>query len=131
MTQAPATPELAWDQAVEKVRKAIYDDGRGMNGRNRNYLAYRVARAILVERKEAADALEAQQARIAELEFIVARFDRIHANAESAQALADRYEKALREIQDLPYSATPGRFSSDIARQALSSSQGRHEGGGE
>ncbi len=92
MTQAPATPELVWEQAVEKARKAIYDDGRGMNGRNRNYLADRVARAILAERKEAAAALEAQQARIAELEGR-AEYDEEEARllSEHANRLSDRY----------------------------------------
>lgn len=136
MTQAPATPEL-----VERLR----DERHVMQG---DGLA-----ALLATTSEAAAALEAQQARIAELEGR-AEFDEQEANllaehanrlsdryrflfavlmacsndrAASLQALADRYEKALREIQDLPFSATPGRFSSDIARQALSS-QGRHEG---
>lgn len=171
MTQAPATPELVWEQAVEKARKAIYDDGRGMNGRNRNYLADRVARAILAERKEAADALEAQQARIAELEGelkdalrevgkharkageAIGRLEMSEAagivdgwreRAESAQALADRYEKALRGADEALAQITAfeadareimGNTNFEIVklrreevRQALSS-QGRHEGG--
>lgn len=54
-----------WEEAVAKARKAIYDDGRGMIGRNRNYLQDRVARAILAERKEAADALASKDEEIA------------------------------------------------------------------
>lgn len=59
--QAPSLVERQWEEAVQKARKAIYDDGRGMIGANRNYLQDRVARAILAEQKEAA-------ARITELE---------------------------------------------------------------
>lgn len=45
--------EALWNEAVTKARQAIYDaDGRGMVGRSRNYLADRVARAILAERRE-------------------------------------------------------------------------------
>lgn len=163
MTQAPATPELVWEQAVEKARKAIYDDGRGMNGRNRNYLADRVARAILAERKEAAAALEAQQARIAELEAELAdvaipspyceicgscgsegcgcehkcKYAHSHPDVvrdmDALQALADRFEKALREAlafyDALRTEHAPGEIELlDRIDQALSS-QGRHEGG--
>jgi len=36
----------SYEEALEHARRAIYDDGRGMIGANRNYLAYRVARAL-------------------------------------------------------------------------------------
>ena len=144
MTQAPATPELVerLKDAAERFLKWAYDQPYSGSPvisipRHPNNID-----AILCE---AADALEAQQARIAELAGERDDFQRMYRHwsmiadqrlgasnrqlkrARDLQALADRYEKALREIQDLPFSATPGRFSSDIARQALSS-QGRHEG---
>lgn len=64
-----------WEEAVAKARKAIYDDGRGMIGRNRNYLQDRVARAILAERKEAADVLASKEEEIAALRLFVAQCD--------------------------------------------------------
>ena len=150
MTQAPATPEL-----VERLR----DQRHVMQG---DGLA-----ALLATTSEAAAALEAQQARIAELEVEnerlrltmlggedVAGFasslplaqvldsfrtyeTALRDNANSAQALADRYEKALAYIaeNDRSYlvAPTPGAKGypghyGHVARQALSS-QGRHEGG--
>lgn len=108
-------------------------------GQRREYIALDAAYSqVCKANKEAAAALEAQQARIAELEGLNRQLEQsntemfalvdAHVKATAGvHALADRYEKALREIQDLPFSATPGRFSSDIARQALSS-QGRREG---
>lgn len=157
MTQAPATPEL-----VERLR----DLTRFMTGTPRS-------RAML----DAADALEAQQARIAELEAerdeargIVAwcnnslfgshgyftaasgktaseAIEDLKADsreqwrrANSAQALADRYEKALDLALDVAIGQERrlikyGKPANELAwvieqiRQALSSSQGRREGG--
>ena len=92
MTQAPATPEL-----VERLR----DERHVMQG---DGLA-----ALLATTSEAAAALEAQQARIAELEKAL----RFYANAVVASQHPDR----LGACDD-----------GWAARQALSS-QGRHEGG--
>lgn len=177
MTQAPATPEFGdivengWASEENPTRKGYFVRAFKRVGRMNPGLTWevtdRAGRFWEVQPRVIGDrltvtpqaaALEAQQARIAELEGEnerlrltmlggedVAGFasslplaqvldsfrtyeTAIRDSANSAQALADRYEKALREIQDLPYSATPGRFSSDIARQALSSSQGRREG---
>lgn len=150
MTQAPATPEL-----VERLR----DQRHVMQG---DGLA-----ALLATTSEAADALEAQQARIAELEVEnerlrltmlggedVAGFasslplaqvldsfrtyeTALRDNANSAQALADRYEKALRELVALVRGECPRLLDEDSGgNAALSieidqalSSQGRREGG--
>lgn len=148
MTQAPATPEL-----VERLREHV------------RYEYMPTAARLRME--VAADALEAQQARIAELEVEnerlrltmlggedVAGFasslplphvldsfrtyeTALRDSANSAQALADRYEKALAYIaeNDRSYlvAPTPGAKGypghyGHVARQALSS-QGRHEGG--
>lgn len=169
MTQAPATPEL-----VERLRE-------------RSASIWDIGNATIMQ--EAADALEAQQARIAELEaesaaltraltgltcsgseFFIRKGDRYVADIDAcvswvrrtkedahrrtikaiteqkaSQALADRYEKALR-----PFAAAFDAFSYDEpiidldqyramhesvclndfrqASLALSSSQGRHEG---
>lgn len=145
MTQAPATPELV--ERLRDQRHVVQGDGLA---------------ALLATTSEAADALEALQARIAELEVEnerlrltmlggedVAGFasslplaqvldsfrtyeTALRDSANSAQALADRYEKALREIArlrtELRGDFSMGSKQSDIARQALSS-QGRHEGG--
>lgn len=146
MTQAPATPEL-----VERLRSPAAEQGDPK-------AVYRTRPVALFE--EAADALEAQQARIAELEAAVrkvalfrdpgedpvAYFELVlkaHAEnelllrMEASQALADRYEKALREVRARTYSsdrgcalkAEPVAEICDLVSQALSSSQGRHEGG--
>lgn len=133
MTQAPATPSL-----VERLNYwPAHPQGAD----------YSVA-SIQSLMRGAADALEAQQARIAELEEdrdnwrsraaerdeeCERRFRAQH----DAQALADRYEKALREVRARTYSsdrgcalkAEPVAEICDLASQALSSSQGRHEGG--
>lgn len=141
MTQAPATPEL-----VERLEDAAERHPGPPDGINR----------LL---KQAADALEAQQARIAELEAELAdvaipspyceicgscgsegcgcehkcKYARSHPDVvrdmDALQALADRYEKALRELADDPYQfGQRVQRMKDIARQALSS-QGRHAGG--
>jgi hypothetical protein len=47
------TSETSWVAAKAEARKAIYDTGRGMIGRERNYLEDRVARAILAAEKRA------------------------------------------------------------------------------
>lgn len=157
LTQAPATPEL-----VERLR----DERHVMQG---DGLA-----ALLATTSEAADALEAQQARIAELEVERDDLQRMYRHwamiadqrlgasnrslhrARDLQALADRYEKALkaeREWHDLrwsqalaiaPEESALGTTEAELALmrlvtlhrdrieaidQALSSSQGRHEGG--
>ncbi|HVK42697.1 MAG TPA: hypothetical protein VM471_09490 [Phenylobacterium sp.] len=132
MTQAPATPEL-----VERLKAMA----------SMPFTRFHYADdAVMV--KQAADALEAQQARIAELEEenrgLIAlepwwseqavREIKLH---EETRALADRYEKALAYIaeNDRSYlvAPTPGAKGypghyGHVARQALSS-QGRHEGG--
>lgn len=160
MTQAPATPEL-----VERLR----DLTRFMTGTQRS-------RAML----DAADALEAQQARIAELEaesaaltkaltgltcggseFFIRKGDRYVADIDAcvswvrrtkedahrrtvkaiteqkaSQALADRYEKALRVAErELSFAVERmdrrgGSYEAALVevRQALSS-QGRREEG--
>lgn len=129
MTQAPATPEL-----VERLRSYYPPICQ-----------------------EAADALEAQQARIAELAGERDDFQRMYRHwsmiadqrlgasnrqlkrARDLQALADRYEKALRLAErELSFAVERmnrrgGSYEAALieVRQALSSSQGRHEGGGE
>ena len=145
MTQAPATPSL-----VERLRSPEGGEFRSVSSH------------VLCQ--EAADALEAQQARIAELEVEnerlrltmlggedVAGFasslplaqvldsfrtyeTSLRDSANSAQALADRYEKALREACDLLAERTygsPARSPGHNARltlEAALSSQGRREG---
>lgn len=129
MTQAPATPEL-----VERLR----DQRHVMQG---DGLA-----ALLATTSEAADALEAQQARIAELEGLLdlhaamqSEVERAQAAEGASQALADRYEKALSGLieyfedggahdEGAYDESCPDCQTLQLARQALSS-QGRHEGG--
>lgn len=52
MDAEPAVSEISWDDAVILARKAIHDDGRGMIGRNRNYLESRVARMLVHHDRE-------------------------------------------------------------------------------
>lgn len=141
MTQAPDTPEL-----VERLRRHVWlTPGNGLS-------------PILVE---AAAALEAQQARIAELEGeLKAALREVGQHArEAGEAIgrlemseaagivdgwrerSDRYEKALSVIANASERSETmfgGKMSevtqvfqhiTRISRQALSSSQGRHEGG--
>ena len=42
-------PEDAWSEAKAIARKAVWADGRGMIGRERNYLEDRIARAIMAD----------------------------------------------------------------------------------
>lgn len=136
MTQAPATPEL-----VEKLRS------------RKEYLLGG-PRRLMNLCEQAADALEAQQARIAELEVERDDLQRMYRHwamiadqrlgasnrslhrARDLQALADRYEKALRLAErELSFAVERmdrrgGSYEAALTevRQALSS-QGRHEGG--
>ena len=48
-------PEDAWSEAKAIARKAVWADGRGMIGRERNYLEDRIARAILADRAAQAE----------------------------------------------------------------------------
>ena len=140
MTQAPATPEL-----VERLNEHV------------RYEYMPTAARLAME--QAAAALEAQQARIAELEAKLSADDAEHdatetdrdiwheiaderlAKLKASQALADRYETALRDLiehfegdQEHDEGAfdegCPDCLALQFARQALSS-QGRHEGGGD
>lgn len=49
---------LEWEDAVTLAQEAIWADGRGMIGRNRNHLVERVARAIVHHEKRILSALE-------------------------------------------------------------------------
>lgn len=108
MTQAPATPEL-----VERLR----DERHVMQGDG--------FAALLATTSEAADALEAQQARIAELEKAIVSVaaeakganDVIRLNRDGGGSGRVKVGTAMHRIEA-------------IARQALSS-QGRREGGGD
>lgn len=48
-------PEDAWSEVKAIARKAVWADGRGMIGRERNYLEDRIARAILADRAAQAE----------------------------------------------------------------------------
>ena len=140
MTQAPATPEL-----VERLNEHV------------RYEYMPAAARLAME--QAADALEAQQARIAELEAelkaalrevgkhareageAIGRLEMSEAagivegwreRAAAAEALADRYEKALRAAERLARSGEHEHTRlldiRDLVIEALSS-QGRHERG--
>ncbi|WP_427023031.1 hypothetical protein ACP4J4_10340 [Aureimonas ureilytica] len=61
-------PDPDFEAARVLARKAIYEDGRGMIGANRNYLEYRVARAILAERREQATTIARLSEALAEAE---------------------------------------------------------------
>lgn len=63
-------PEDAWSEAKAIARKAVWADGRGMIGRERNYLEDRVARAILADRAAQAE----RMARLEEAVNFVARW---------------------------------------------------------
>lgn len=107
MTQAPAIPSL-----VERLR-----DERAHEGERVSDIMVRWN----AQRKEAAEALETQQARIAELEDALKPF------AEAARTLSSRWDNLDTDWQ----SAMPRRISVGKLRaadQALSS-QGRNEGG--
>lgn len=149
MTQAPATPEL-----VERLRSRstpIYA-GAGL----RTYVVNDEPDALC---QEAADALEAQQARIAELEGLnddletanAAMFSHVEETVEQYRsAQADRYEKALRDLFTKAERVVLATAQTDAGRWVLLgdgerlagdllesvddtrqalSSQGRHEGG--
>lgn len=137
MTQAPATPEL-----VERLHQA--GSRLGPLTRYGEDAVWRPATRARDALIDAAAALEAQQARIAELEGLLdlhaamqSEVERAQAAEEISQALADRYEKALRPFANLlPDSYAPQNTLEQSlqqwcskARQALSSSQGRREGG--
>ncbi|MBS0372115.1 MAG: hypothetical protein JSS57_23280 [Proteobacteria bacterium] len=115
MTQAPATPEL-----VERLRSPEWGEFRSVSSH------------VLCQ--EAAAALEAQQARIAELEGLFADVNalctEINKRWEASQALADRYEKALLAVKSSRTFHKLQMYADQWALfdQALSS-QGRHEGG--
>lgn len=152
MTQAPATPSL-----VERVKEAScgaaqsYLNSTPWRGALRGD-AFLAGVAWVISDPGFA-ALEAQQARIAELSEIVGdvagardeagvvgtgadciRF--LAQELEASQALADRYEKALRLAErELSFAVERmdrrgGSYEAALieVRQALSS-QGRHEGG--
>ena len=181
MTQAPATPELVerlrssaplpfcpYDPRSPEYRTAPNDEPCKVCGSLNEVGAPDLCRGADTRvMEQAADALEAQQARIAELEVEnerlrltmlggedVAGFasslplaqvldsfrtyeTALRDSANSAQALADRYEKALREACDLLAERTygsPARSPGHNARltlEAALSSQGRREGGEE
>ena len=147
MTQAPATPEL-----VERLRQA--GSRLGPLTRYGEDAVWRPATRARDALIDAADALEAQQARIAELEVERDDLQRMYRHwamiadqrlgasnrslhrARDLQALADRYEKALRLAErELSFAVERmdrrgGSYEAALieVRQALSS-QGRHEGG--
>lgn len=90
-----------WDEAVTKARQAIYDDGRGMIGRNAGYLQDRVARAILAERKEASDALASKEEEIRGLKEQLAA--RSQPSADAEEALAPKpHADGWRDIESAP-----------------------------
>lgn len=131
MTQAPATPEFGdivengWASEENPTRKGYFVRSFKRIGRMNPGLTWEVTdRAgrfwevqprIIGDRLTVtpqADALEAQQARIAELEGLNRQLEQsntemfalvdAHVKATAGvHALADRYEKALREISDL------------------------------
>ena len=77
------------DLACEAARRAIYDtDGRGMVGRNRNYLEYRVARLLLADR--------ASDARLAAAR---ARAERAEEQLENASFCADYWKRMHDELK--------------------------------
>ena len=59
-------PEDAWSEAKAIARKAVWADGRGMIGRERNYLEDRVARAILADRAAQAERMARLEAALRE-----------------------------------------------------------------
>ena len=93
------------EAAKVAARKAIYADGRGMIGAERNYLEYRVARAILSEsaRANAAEAelatLRADNERLGR-ERDEARIDVLSHEMDAQQVRLERYE-AEQEIASL------------------------------
>lgn len=77
-------PEDAWSEAKAIARKAVWADGRGMIGRERNYLEDRVARAILADRAAQAE----RMARLEEaLKPFADEFARIKKNHEGFESL--------------------------------------------
>jgi len=77
-----------------EARKAIYDTGRGMIGRERNYLEYRVSRALLAAEKRGRE----EAAKIAE--------------GKSAEF---NFEKALADCRDDDYGYHSGRLAAAAA----------------
>ena len=123
LTQVPTTPELV--EKLRDQRHVVQGDGLA---------------ALLATTSEAADALEAQKARIAELEVERDDLQRMYRHwamiadqrlgasnrslhrARDLQALADRYEKALR-----PFAAAFDAFSYDEPIIDLDQYRAMHE----
>lgn len=105
-----------WDEAVTKARQAIYDDGRGMIGRNAGYLQDRVARAILAERKEASDALASKEEEIRKRDMLLCAVKQQALNAAYNILQGDVPPKVelVRVLYDIGNTAHPSLQGGDV-----------------
>ena len=98
------------EAAKVAARKAIYADGRGMIGAERNYLEYRVARAILSE---------SARANAAEAELATLRADNERLGRERDEARAE-IERMTPQFVAYEYLESPaGREIAEAERDTL------------
>jgi len=103
-----------WLEASALARDAIHASGRGMIGRERNYLQDRVARAILAERRRQSDRIEKLEAALKWVGEVYP--DTLPSRGARVEMTWDEFN-AMREVMGLPIRKPKPRARAALNRE--------------